>query len=129
MKYMFMTLLLTSLCAGNDCNAQAQSLNQTSLLKIKHTVVFRFKQPMDSTELKAFFKAARKLANIPGVQNFESLKQISKKNNFEYGLSMEFSSQQSYDQYLNHPDHVSFVKEFWLKDVADFMEIDYKPLM
>ncbi len=129
MKYLFMALLLTSLCAENDCSAQAQSPNQTNHLKIRHTVVFRFKQPMDSTEMQAFFKAARKLANIPGVQNFEILKQISKKNNFEYGLSMEFSSQQIYDQYLNHPDHASFVKEFWLKDVADFMEIDYKPLV
>jgi len=34
----------------------------------------------DSIELVNFFNAAKKLANIPGVQNFECLRQISTKN-------------------------------------------------
>lgn len=95
---------------------------------IRHTVVFKLKSSKNSLEEQNFLNAAKKLANIPGVQNFESLKQTSKKNNFDYGLSMEFASQKLYDEYSNHPDHVQFIQDYWLKYVADFLEIDYEPL-
>jgi hypothetical protein len=42
---------------------------------------------------------------------------------------MEFASQAAYDGYNAHPDHVRFVEERWLKEVADFLEIDYAPLV
>jgi heme-degrading monooxygenase HmoA len=95
---------------------------------VRHSVIFKLKHPMDSTEVKAFFIAAKKLAEIPGVQKFECLKQTSRENKFEYGISMEFDSNELYDQYSNHPDHVKFVQEYWLKEVEDFLEIDFEPL-
>jgi len=39
---------------------------------------------------------------------------------------MEFASQQAYDQYNNHPDHVAFVQNRWIKEVEDFLEIDFE---
>lgn len=95
---------------------------------IQHSVIFKLKCAKDSAEEQDFFKAAKKLANIPGVEKFECLKQISRKNKFEYGLSMEFANQELYDQYNNHPDHVAFIQQNWLPSVTDFMEIDYEPL-
>ncbi|HTF29053.1 MAG TPA: Dabb family protein [Flavitalea sp.] len=95
---------------------------------IRHTVVFKLKPSKDSKEELNFFVAARKLKSIPGVQNFECLKQISKKNKFEFGLSMEFTSRELYDNYSAHPEHIIFVKDYWLKDVEDFLEIDYVPM-
>ena len=95
---------------------------------IRHTVVFKLKYPKNSPEERDFLSAAKNLANIPGVQNFECLKQTSKKNNFDFGLSMEFASQKLYDEYSNHPDHVQFIQKYWLKYVEDFLEIDYEPL-
>ena len=47
---------------------------------IRHTVVFQLKHESGSAKEKAFLDAAKKLANIPGVEKFECLKQISKKN-------------------------------------------------
>jgi hypothetical protein len=38
---------------------------------------------------------------------------------------MEFSDQADYDAYNKHPDHVSFVQNVWMKEVAEFQEIDY----
>ena len=38
---------------------------------------------------------------------------------------MEFAGQDAYDAYNGHPDHVRFVQERWLPEVADFLEIDY----
>ncbi len=95
---------------------------------IRHTVVFRLKHPANSGEEKDFLEAARRLAKIPGVERFEGLRQISAKNDFQFGLSMEFADQASYTGYNDHPDHVAFVRDRWVPEVAAFMEIDYVPL-
>ena len=94
---------------------------------IRHTVVFALHHPKGSMEEQSFLHEAKKLANIPGVQKFECLRQIGKKNNFDLGISMEFENQSQYDAYSNHPDHVRFVQQHWLKHVKDFLEIDYEP--
>src|SRR6478736_1188466 len=95
---------------------------------VRHSVVFKLKYPKGSPPEKAFLDAASKLSSIRGVQKFECLRQVSKKNNYDYGISMEFDTQKAYDDYSNHPDHVAFVETFWLRDVADFLEIDYEPM-
>jgi hypothetical protein len=94
---------------------------------IRHTVVFRLKHVRESALEKSFLQAARALALIPTVQNFECLRQVSHKNSFHFGLSMEFSSQQDYEAYNNHPEHVRFVEARWKVEVEDFLEIDYVP--
>lgn len=38
---------------------------------------------------------------------------------------MEFATQTDYDRYNNHPDHVNFVRDVWMNEVAEFREIDY----
>ena len=39
---------------------------------------------------------------------------------------MEFAGPGAYTAYNEHPDHVRFVQERWLPEVADFLEIDYE---
>ena len=95
---------------------------------IRHTVVFCLKHEKDSAEELSFFTAAKKLANIHGVETFEMLRQISAKNGFDYGLSMEFADQTAYDAYNTDPSHVEFVEQRWMNEVAEFMEIDYVAL-
>ena len=127
-KFIAIISILTICFAFNNCIAQTQSYNQKSVFMVRHSVIFKLKTSLDSAEVLNFFNAAKKLANIPGVQNFEALKQTSKKNKFEYGLSMEFATEELYSQYTNHPDHVNFVQQYWLKNVEDFLEIDYSSL-
>jgi hypothetical protein len=100
-------------------------MTQNDTTRIRHTVVFKLKHPKGSAEDQDFFKALMKLAAIPGVEKFECMKQVSRKNNFDYGLSMEFASQQAYDRYSNNPYHVAFVKNRWLSEVENFMELDF----
>ena len=95
---------------------------------IRHTVTFKLKHPKGSPQERAFMDAALKLSLIPGVHRFECLRQTSKKNNYDFGISMEFDTRKAYDEYSNHPDHVAFVQSFWMKDVSDFLEIDYEPM-
>jgi hypothetical protein len=93
---------------------------------IRHTVVFRLKHSKGSAEEKKFLETAqRMLSTIPGVQQFERLAQTSQKNQYNFGFSMEFDDQKAYDAYNIHPDHVAFVQNIWIPEVAEFMEIDY----
>ena len=95
---------------------------------IRHTVVFTLKHAQGSTEEKKFLADAMILAKIPTVRNFEQLKQVSRKNDYKFGFSMEFDDQAGYDTYDRHPDHVAFVNDRWKKEVTDFLEIDYTRL-
>ncbi len=95
---------------------------------IRHTVVFTLRHPAGSAEERAFLDDAKGLANIPGVGRFEQLRQISAKNDYAYGFSMEFTDQAAYSAYNDHPFHVAFVRDRWIPEVAEFLEIDYAPL-
>ena len=96
--------------------------------RIRHTVSFTLRHPAGSDEERDFLAAARRLSEIPGVEAFEILAEVSPKNDFRFGISMEFADQAAYDGYNGHPEHVRFVEDRWLKEVADFLEIDYTPL-
>ena len=93
---------------------------------ITHTVTFRLKHKQGSPEEVNFLQACQDLAEIPGVQNFQRLKQVSVKNNFTHGLSMDFVDEAAYQAYNDHPTHVSFVQNRWIPEVDDFLEIDYE---
>ena len=94
---------------------------------IRHTVVFKLNHPAGSQPELDFLRTAQKLLGIPRVRNFECLRQISEKNDYDYGLSMEFDSAADYETYNTHPSHVEFVQTRWIPEVTDFMEIDYVP--
>ena len=95
---------------------------------ILHTALFRLKHAKGSRAEAAFLKAADVLVAIPGVVNFEKLRQVSVKNDFTFCFSMEFATQKEYDFYNSHPDHVAFVNDRWIPEVESFMEIDYVKL-
>lgn len=95
---------------------------------IRHTVVFRLKHAAGSAEEQDFLQSIQRLADIASVRRFECLRQVSPKNKFSFGVSMEFDSAQGYESYNLHPDHTRFVQSRWIPEVADFMEIDYTAL-
>ena len=96
---------------------------------IRHTVAFKLKHPSASDAESSFLKAAQVLASIPTVRNFECLRQVSPKNDFDFGFSMEFESEEGYEAYNIHPEHVRFVEGRWKAEVAEFMELDYVPFV
>lgn len=93
---------------------------------ITHSVFFKLKFPKGSSEESTFLTAAAKLSTLPAVKNFATLKQTSTKNDFDYGLTMEFENQEDYDGYNIHPEHIGFVNTYWEAYVEEFMEIDYE---
>ena len=95
--------------------------------RIRHTVVFTLAHPEGSPEEADFLAAAAALPAIPGVEEFELLRETSPKNEYRFGISMEFADRPAYEAYNEHPDHVRFVRERWLPEVAAFLEVDYEP--
>ncbi|MBM7831729.1 hypothetical protein JOE59_002434 [Agromyces cerinus] len=95
---------------------------------IRHTVAFRLRHPSGSAEERSFLAEAESLAAIPGVERFEQLDQVSSKNAYAFGFSMEFADQAAYDGYNAHPVHVAFVRDRWVPEVEEFLELDYVPL-
>lgn len=124
-KHLAALLLLFCVCAVSG--AQGQNTKSNNSYMIRHTVVFKLKHLKDSPEEKKFLEEIQKLSSVPGVKKFELLRQVSKKNNYDFGLSMEFDSAKAYEAYSNHPDHNAFVQKYWVTEVKDFMEIDYEP--
>ena len=96
--------------------------------RIRHTVAFALVHEAGSDEERDFLDAAGRLAAIPGVEAFELLRETSPKNDYRFGISMEFADRSAYEGYNTHPDHVHFVEERWRAEVASFLEVDYEPL-
>ena len=97
--------------------------------RIRHTVSFTLAHPPGSAEEADFLAAAARLADvIEGVEAFEVLREVSPKNDFVHGLSMEFADRAAYEVYNAQPDHVAFVRDRWVPEVARFQEIDYVAL-
>jgi hypothetical protein len=93
---------------------------------IRHTVVFRLKHPANSPQEKSFLEIAQKLSSISSVKKFECLREVSPKNDFSFGLSMEFDNHIDYQFYCDHPEHLKFVQDTWIPNVEKFLEIDYQ---
>lgn len=95
---------------------------------IEHTVTFRLKHLLGSSEETAFLAAAAALTAIPGVRDFAIRRQVSPKLDHSFGITMRFATQADYDTYSAHPDHVAFVQTRWLPEVESFQESDFIPL-
>ena len=95
---------------------------------IQHTVAFRLQHPAGSDAEREFLTAALALADIPGVQEFRQLRQVSPKSEFTFSFSMRFVDGAAYQAYNDHPAHVAFVRDRWQAEVADFAELDFVAL-
>ena len=93
---------------------------------VRHTVAFALRHEAGSAAERSLLEAAARLADIPGVEQFELLREVSPKNDLRFGISMELADEEAYAAYNAHPDHVRFVEERWIPEVADFLEIDYR---
>lgn len=95
--------------------------------RIRHMVLFCLKHDQKAPETQKFLKDGQSiLTSIPTVEKFEVLNQISQKNDYDFGFSMEFKNKEDYDAYSAHPDHCNFVSARWEKEVTRFLEIDFK---
>jgi hypothetical protein len=95
--------------------------------RIKHMVIFNLKYEAGTEQANQFLtKSKAILEAIPRVEKFEVFRQISGKNDYDFGFSMEFADQSAYDGYNTHQDHVDYVNNIWKNEVVRFLEIDFR---
>jgi hypothetical protein len=95
--------------------------------EVQHMVIFNLSYPEGSADADKFLAdGIRILSGIPVVRNFQAFKQVSVKNDYQYGFSMVFTNPEDYTTYNNHPDHVAFVQDRWAGEVTEFLEIDFE---
>ena len=127
-KRLGVTTLFGSVFTKKAISAGKQSAD--CLLKgdeIQHMVIFNLPYKKGSSKAVKFLNDGNRiLTGIPVVRDFQVFLQVSSKNDYQYGFSMVFSNQEDYETYNNHPDHVAFVEKRWMKEVTDFLEIDFK---
>ena len=92
--------------------------------RIRHSVAFSLAHAEGSPEEADFLDAIARLEAIPGVEAFELMREVSLKNSYRFGLTMEFADPSAYGAYNEHPEHVAFVADRWDAEVTDFLEID-----
>jgi Stress responsive A/B Barrel Domain len=94
---------------------------------IRHTVVFRLQHAPGSAAEAGFLRTAREqLTPIPGVERFEVLRQVGAQSEFRFSLSMEFADADAYRAYNEHPSHTAFVRDRWIPEVEEFLELDFE---
>jgi hypothetical protein len=124
-----MVLSGISLSKMEESSFMIESENGNKLKKgeIQHMVIFNLLYKKGSSEANKFLEdGERILSDIRVVQNFQVLRQVSIKNDYDYGFSMIFANKGAYTTYNNHAEHVRFVKERWEKEVTRFLEIDFE---
>ena len=92
---------------------------------ITHSVYFNLKHSEGSLEESRFLEKVVQLKRISSIKNFAYVREVSPKNEYRFGLILQFKDQDSYNFYNEHPDHRNFVKNIWAHEVKDFIEIDY----
>jgi len=123
-----LTALLGTVFANKSMASKAK-LENGILQKgeIQHMVIFNLTYPKYAPESKKFIQdGTRILTGIPVVKNFQAFNQVSEKNKFGFGFSMVFTNRADYETYNKHPEHVAFVQNRWMKEVSDYLEIDFE---
>jgi len=96
---------------------------------IRHQVLFSLHAGAQGEAVDRFLAdGTRLLTAIPGVRDFRAWKQVSPKNDYDFGFSMDFADQAAYEAYNGHPVHVAFVRDRWVPEVSRFLELDFAPL-
>jgi hypothetical protein len=115
----------TAALAGAGCSSETSTLLGNS--QIQHGVIFTLMYEKGSAEAAKFINDGKRiLSAIPTVKDFHAFEQVSPKNDYQYGFTMVFDSDEDYKAYNDHPDHVDFVENRWKKEVTDFLEIDFR---
>lgn len=94
---------------------------------VRHMVIFSLMHEKDSPEERKFLQDGQELlTSIPVVKDFQVHRQVSRKNDYDFGFSMVFDNCEDYETYNSHPVHRDFVAGRWEKEVTKFLEIDFQ---
>ena len=130
----FLSLFYLSSCSDKAADknqehiTQMESKNFKKIKKLRHVVLFKFKEAATEIEI---VKAEKAFANLPSkieqIKGFEWGLNISPENlnkGFTHGYLLTFSSEKDRDLYLPHPEHKAF-GEIIQPILEDVFVVDY----
>ncbi len=107
-------------------NMEIENLDKTK--KLRHVVLFKFKETAKESEIAKVEKAFAALTTkIKQIKEFEWGLNISPENlnkGFTHGFFLTFNSEKDRDLYLPHPDHKAF-GELIQPLLDDVLVVDY----
>ncbi len=65
------------------------------------------------------------LGAIPCVAEYQHYKQVLPDTPFKFGFVLEFKSEKDFIAYCEHPLSEKFTKEYWEKDVLNFIDNNF----
>lgn len=84
--------------------------------EINHIVLFKVSKSATKKQVSAFYKNLYKLkSKIPGIVSISSGKNTSPENykkGFTEGFIMKFKDTASRNKYINHQEHLKFIKKY-----------------
>lgn len=102
--------------------------NSKKTKKLRHIVLFKFKETANESEIKKIETAFKGLkSKIEQIEGFEWGLNISPENlnkGFTHGFLLTFNSEKDRDLYLPHPDHKAF-GELIQPFLEDVLVVDY----
>lgn len=96
---------------------------------INHIILFKFKKYLTPPQISDLIEQIRKLSEFfPGIQNFSWGPRNSSESDaegFEYGLFLQFDSEETRKQYFAHPLSPEISKNF-AKALISALSFDYE---
>jgi len=112
--------------AGYSCTSDSTTDSEST--KLRHVVLFKFKEGTTPDEIKKVEKAFAALPDeIPAIRAFEWGINNSPENldkGFTHCFFLTFNSEEDRKIYLPHPDHKNFGKEIG-PYIQDVLVVDY----
>ena len=129
-----LTLFCLSSCSDNVAKknevsiSKSENENEQKMKKLRHLVLFKFKETASSADIikveKAFADLPSKIEEINGFEWGINISPENLNKGFTHGFLLTFSSEEDRDIYLPHPDHKAFGKIIE-PILGDVLVVDY----
>ena len=124
--YVLIVFLLSILDTGCSVN-QLSNSEKT----IQHVVLVWFKSGTPEKAVNKVIKETRKLKQIPGIRDLRVGRSVPSQrkivdDSFDLGIVMSFPDKYTMDRYINHPQHVDFVKKHVKPHVSKIIVYDIR---
>ncbi|MDH5646685.1 MAG: Dabb family protein [Candidatus Heimdallarchaeota archaeon] len=111
--------ILPAIILGLFITACSYNPVYTSHHIVQHVVIVWFKPDTSEETIKTIIEETRRLKQIPGILGLSVGHSVPSQrkivdNSFDIGIVMRFPDKITMDRYINHPQHVDFVKT-WVK--------------
>lgn len=111
----YLCLIFTAISSGCATGLTAKQENPSTV--VRHVVLVWLKPEYQGQYLLTLMQASEQLAHIPGIRQLHMGPALPSEralvdDSFDLGLLFEFETVEQLSAYVDHPDHVAFLKTY-----------------